>query len=112
TCNGIDDNCNGTVDDNPTDVGGACGMNVGVCKAGVFACTNGQKICQGSVGPSAEICDGLDNNCNGAVDDMVTDAWAGQACCLTGNLADCTNSNNGTRCKQGTYQCVTGAKSC
>ena len=55
-CNGIDDDCNGVVDDNPRDVGGACGdacpgMDlrncVGQCKPGMAICTNGARQCSG-----------------------------------------------------------------
>ncbi len=67
-CNGIDDDCNGIVDDNPTDVGGTCGSGVGACQLGKYACVSGAKVCQGSVGPQAEICDGIDNDCDGVVD--------------------------------------------
>jgi hypothetical protein len=69
TCNGIDDDCNGVVDDNPTDVGGPCGSSVGTCRAGTTACVHGATVCAGFVGPSPEVCDGLDNDCNGVVDD-------------------------------------------
>src|SRR5205807_8434285 len=67
------------VDDHLTDVGGACATScpggtlagcVGACTAGAIACVNGSKVCAGSVGPSPEVCDGLDNDCNGIVDDV------------------------------------------
>jgi MYXO-CTERM domain-containing protein len=42
----------------------------GVCKDGVNECqTGGTLLCRQSVQPSAEVCDGLDNDCNGVVDD-------------------------------------------
>ena len=111
-CNGIDDNCNGLTDDAPTDVGGTCGSNIGVCKLGTMICTNGAKVCSGGVGPSPEVCDGLDNNCNGQTDESPTDPWLNAACCPTGNVTDCGNTGSGTRCKVGTYKCVAGAQSC
>jgi MYXO-CTERM domain-containing protein len=49
-------------------VGVACGSDVGECKTGVSTCTNGKIVCT-SVGPTPEICDGKDNDCNGSVDD-------------------------------------------
>jgi hypothetical protein len=112
-CNGIDDDCDFIVDDHLTDTGGACGaMNVGICMAGVNNCVSGVLVCQGAVKPTVETCNGKDDDCDGVVDDHLTDPWLNQACCPTGNLSDCTNTMTGTRCQQGAYQCVTGAKTC
>ena len=79
TCNNIDDNCNGIIDDGIPSIpcvpaGAPAGLNYGpnsTCKMGTTACTNGATVCNGWIGPSAEICDGLANNCDGAVDNGV-----------------------------------------
>jgi hypothetical protein len=68
-CNGVDDNCNGVVDEGDFGVWtcgvGECARTVPQCQNGVMvassACVPGQ--------PSAEVCDGKDNNCNGQVDE-------------------------------------------
>ncbi len=98
-CDGLDNDCNGAVDDDPTDAGAACGSDQGACQAGSMVCINGLLQCQGAVGPRPEVCDGLDNDCNGAVDDDPTDV--GGPC----------GSSEG-ECRPGRYECVGGSLVC
>jgi hypothetical protein len=65
--------------------------------------------CVNAAGPHAEVCDGLDNDCDGTPDNNVTDSWRGMPCCPTGNLSDCPNANG---CRPGTLQCVGGGQVC
>ncbi len=68
-CNGIDDNCNGQIDENLTR---PCGTNVGSCTKGTQTCVNGTwGACVGGIGPKTEVCNGRDDNCNGVVDEGV-----------------------------------------
>ena len=69
TCNGKDDDCDGAVDDSPTDAGAACGQsNVFPCSFGTFQCQGGALVCVGAVNPQTEVCNGQDDDCDGTVD--------------------------------------------
>jgi MYXO-CTERM domain-containing protein len=71
-CNNIDDDCNGTVDDNNPQAGQPCTSKVpGLCSAGTTNCNAGVKECVPDVAPGsvAETCNGVDDDCDGTIDD-------------------------------------------
>jgi hypothetical protein len=69
-CDGRDNNCNGRVDEDDPDVGQACDTGeMGPCWQGRRRCIEGGLECVGVVDASDEICDGVDNDCDGQFDE-------------------------------------------
>ncbi len=92
TCNLLDDDCDGVPDDGQS-TGGACGSDVGDCEFGVLICyDDGSTDCLGETSPADEVCDGRDNDCDGAIDD--------------GGLTDGSCGTDAGECVAGTRVCV------
>jgi len=72
-CNRVDDDCDGVVDETPTDVGTACGEG-DACSVGVLQCVDGAQRCVPEMPRVDEVCDEADNDCDGHVDEGVLNA--------------------------------------
>jgi Notch-like protein len=111
SCNGVDDDCNGTVDDG-VDGGGMCSTGMpGACADGTMSCSGGVAACNPVVGPSAEACDNVDNDCNGQTDEGNP---GGGGACTTGLQGICSAGTNA--CSGGAIVCQqnqqAGAEAC
>lgn len=89
-CDGKDNDCNGIIDDIPAFcyTGPIGTQGVGICKTGTHVCENGTySACIGEVTPQEEVCDGLDNNCDGTIDEGCTKCSVPPLSSLTDPLA-------------------------
>jgi len=70
SCNGIDDDKDGLVDVLLPMGPNACKTSLpGACASGFAACQDGKRVCLAPA-PTPEVLDGIDNDCNGQVDDV------------------------------------------
>ena len=99
TCNNLDDNCNGVTDEGLAQV---CGSMIGSCRQGFQLCVAGAfgGSCIGEITATTEVCDGLDNNCNGMTDEGIPSMGScGGGACGVGTL----------QCVMGSFRCVGGS---
>ncbi len=71
-CNGLDDDCDGRTDEDFAGLGDSCSIGLGECySTGITTCDlGGGYQCNAPViNPQPELCDGLDNNCDGQDDE-------------------------------------------
>ncbi len=109
SCNGVDDDCDGETDED-FGVGGACD-GVGACGVGKIECAGALATrCSTDVGGSAaaavaELCNGLDDDCDGETDedfglgeacDGVGECGAGLVECFGPALAGCSTDVGGS----------------
>ncbi|MBI4952926.1 MAG: lamin tail domain-containing protein [Myxococcales bacterium] len=116
-CNGLDDDCNGGTADGSGDasVGSACdGPDTDACMEGLRVCSAGSLACSDATGDEVELCNGIDDDCDVAVDEGFDLSSDPNHCgdCLTAcsNLCcsgGCTASSV-TNCGACGHACVPG----
>jgi hypothetical protein len=111
-CNSIDDDCDGEVDEDFPLKNTSCQVGVGVCQSfGVFVCDPNNPlslVCNAVPGAGyIEVCNGIDDDCDGQVDEdfnLLNDpnncGACGQECdpsqnCLSGSCANLCSPSNG-----------------
>lgn len=81
-CDGIDNDGDDGIDEDWPELGAACGGQGGrgECVQGAYACAadGSGVVCEGEVGPSDEVCDGKDNDCDGIEDNGSAEVCDGE----------------------------------
>ena len=103
TCNAIDDDCDGTVDEDALLAPAACRTRErGVCDNGLEACEMGEIVCRRAAPPVDELCNGLDDDCDGLADEIFP--GLGQPCgdgegeCRREGIIGCSADDRETIC--------------
>lgn len=113
-CNGLDDDCDGTVDNSwivdrgSWDSRNECIQNaLGVCRFSDQICIDGQYVCVPPDNYGVEKCDGRDNDCDGEIDEDTEDDPifdASERYVYTGD----PDTINVGECRAGYRECVNG----
>jgi putative metal-binding protein len=101
-CDAKDNNCNGLIDDG-FNIGGVCSVGLGECaRQGHRRCKKSRLGAECDIlpdKPTAEICDSLDNNCDGRIDEGLGEVACGVGACR--RFVSACNGGNAPECVPG-----------
>lgn len=109
SCNGVDDDCDGTIDEGQ--MNDTCG--VGECQRSMSSCVDGGTVVCTPGDPVAELCNGKDDDCDGTNDngfDLTADTMNCGACGNVCSLPHATSTCTTSACRVVT--CDTGWSNC
>ncbi|MCB9561661.1 MAG: hypothetical protein H6709_21280 [Kofleriaceae bacterium] len=99
-CDGKDNDCDGMFDEGIPSAG-PCGNGTGECTEGQLLCVGGTTQCVGGTGPTLELCDNLDHDCDGNNTNGFDLAGDVRNCGSCGNSCVGTLDNATERCSGG-----------
>ncbi|MFA5349393.1 MAG: MopE-related protein, partial [Candidatus Paceibacterota bacterium] len=73
TCDNVDNDCDGAIDEG-FNLGEICSVGIGSClRTGAYVCSGGTSVCSATAGqPETEICNNADDDCDGMIDESLT----------------------------------------
>jgi len=105
TCDGVDNDCDPSTPDGSADpmLGDACdGADADLCAEGTLSCVGGALSCDDTTGDVADVCNGVDDDCDPSTVDGSADPMLGDAC----------DGPDRDLCAEGALLCAAGALSC